>query len=81
MATAAQRFKSTTWSCYIGCLAQGAIMNFAPLFFISLREQFGLSYTQLGTLITANYIAQVAADVIFGRPVDKFGFLPLFTAP
>ena len=73
---AAKKFKSTTWCCYIGCLAQGAIMNFAPIFFIALRQQFGLSYTQLGALITANYVAQVVADLVFGRPVDKFGFRP-----
>ena len=79
-ALAAKRFGSTTWSCYIGCLAQGAIMNFAPLFFIALRGQFGLSYTQLGALITANYVTQVVADVVFGRPVDKYGFRPFVYA-
>jgi len=73
---AAKKFSSTTWACYIGCLAQGAIMNFAPIFFIALRQQFGLSYTQLGALITANFVAQVLADVVFGRLVDKFGFRP-----
>ena len=51
-------------------------MNFSPLLFIPLREQFGFSYTMLGLLVMINFITQVLADVVMGRPVDRHGFRP-----
>jgi MFS family permease len=76
MDSISEKYVTTTWACYIGCLTQGIAMNFAPLLFIPLKEQFGLSYTMLGTLVMVNFFSQVLADLVFGRPVDRYGFRP-----
>lgn len=52
-----------------------------PLLFIPLKEQFGLSYSQLGILVSINFITQLIFDIIFSKPVDKYGFRPfIFSA-
>ena len=37
----------------------------------------GLSFTDFGILVSLNFITQVASDVLFSKPVEKYGFRPL----
>lgn len=67
-------YKSTTMACYIGYFAQAIVINLAPILFIPLREQFGLSYSQLGSLIFINFVTQLIVDIAFSKSVDKHGF-------
>lgn len=69
-------YKSTIKACYIGYFIQSIVVNLAPLLFIPLREQFGFSYTQLGLLVVTNFVTQVIFDIVFSKPVDKYGFRP-----
>ena len=73
-------YKHTLCACYLGDIIQAAVVNLTPILFIPLREQFGLSYQQLGTLIFANFITQVICDFAFGPLVDRYGFRPFITA-
>ncbi|MBQ7407846.1 MAG: MFS transporter [Clostridia bacterium] len=36
-----------------------------PLLFVTFREEFGISYTLLGTLVLTNFCTQLAVDLIF----------------
>ena len=67
-------YRLTTYACYIGNLVQAIVVNFTPVLFLTLRGQFGLSFQQLGLLITINFIAQVTIDLTFARLIDKHGF-------
>ena len=67
-------YKSTTIACYIGNFVQAVVINLTPILFIPLREQFGLSFGQLGTLILINFFTQVLCDILFSGMVDKYGF-------
>lgn len=69
-------YKSTVKACYIGYFIQAIVVNLTPLLFIPLREGFGFSYTQIGLLIVTNFITQFIFDIIFSKPVDKYGFRP-----
>lgn len=69
-------YKSTTIACYIGNFVQAIATNLVPLLFVPLREEFGLSYSQLGSLILINFTVQVIVDIACSKPVDKYGFRP-----
>ena len=72
-------YKSTVYACYIGNFVQATVINLTPILFIPLREQFGLSYEQLGFLILINFLTQVACDIGFSTLVDRYGFRPFIT--
>ena len=40
----------------------------------------GLSFTDFGILVSLNFITQVASDVLFSKPVEKYGFRPFAVA-
>ncbi|MDD6034405.1 MAG: MFS transporter [Oscillospiraceae bacterium] len=68
-------YRSTVRACFLGNLLQscGAIFS---ILFISLRTLYGLTYTQFGILMSIDFIVQVGADILFSKPVDKYGFRP-----
>lgn len=69
-------FTSTKITCYISYIVQAININLCPVLFIPLRESFGLSYLQLGTLVSVNFITQLICDILFSRAVDRHGFRP-----
>ncbi|MDR1060971.1 MAG: MFS transporter [Clostridiales bacterium] len=73
-------YKITLAACYMSYVVQAAVANILPVIFIPLRESYGLTYTQFGTLVLANFAAQIAADVLLSRAVDKYGTRPFVTS-
>jgi len=67
-------YKSTTIACYIGIVIQAIVVNLTPILFIPLREQFGLSFQQLGFLVFVNFATQVSFDILFSKLVEAYGF-------
>lgn len=66
-------YKDTIRACYLGNFLQSAGVIFSILF-IPLRSMYGITYTQFALLLTINFITQVVSDVLFSRPVEKYGF-------
>jgi fucose permease len=66
--------------CYLGSFVQAIVINLAPVLFIPLREQFGLTYEQIGRLILINFTTQVTTDLVFGYIVDRTGPKPFVVA-
>ncbi len=66
-------YKHTTYSCYRGYMTQAIINNLAPLLFIIFRTDFGISYEQLGLLVLANFLTQIATDIWATRYADRIG--------
>lgn len=73
-------YKSTTIACYIGIIIQAIVVNLTPILFIPLREQFGLSFQQLGFLVFINFVTQVTMDIACSKPVEVYGFRPFAVA-
>lgn len=69
-------FKHTAIACNIGCMVQGISMNMSPFLFIPLKLLYGISYTQLGFMVFINFLTQFAADLYFGKHVNKHGYRP-----
>lgn len=68
------KYSKTILACYLGNITQAVVINLTPVLFIPLREQFGLSYEQLGLLILVNFITQVAVDILASGLVERFGY-------
>ena len=73
-------YKSTTIACYIGIFCQAIVINLTPILFIPLREQYGLTFIELGLLIFVNFTTQVVVDIAFSKVVEKHGYRPFVTA-
>lgn len=73
--TKAPDYRSTVRACFLGNLLQSAGAIFAILF-VPLRTLYGLSYTQYAVLLSIDFIVQVCSDVLFSKPVEKYGFRP-----
>ncbi|MBN1623570.1 MAG: MFS transporter [Clostridia bacterium] len=72
-------YKVTMKACYLGFLVQATVINLTPVLFIPLREQFSLSFGQLGLLVLINFITQVTVDILFSHTVDRHGYRPFLT--
>ena len=71
-----QSYRRTLAASNLAGFIQSATMNLSPFLFVPLMLLYGLSYTQLGTLVLINFVAQFAADLYFGWPVNKHGYKP-----
>ena len=74
-------YKITKYTCYLFYILQGTLLNIAAVLFVPLQEQFGLSYMQLGALISINFATQLTVDIVLSKMVDKKGpdHKPTFT--
>jgi len=70
------QYKTTLIACYTGYFVQAINVNLLAVIFIPLREQFGLTYAQFGTLIFVNFITQLLINVALSKPVDRVGVRP-----
>ena len=70
----------TIRSCYIGYITQAIVNNFVPLLFLVLRDELGLSLTQLTMLITVNFGVQLLVDLLSALVVDRLGYRPCTVA-
>ncbi len=59
------KFKRTRFACFYTYLAMSSIFCLPPMLFMTFREQFGISYTLLGTLVLVNFCTQLLIDLIF----------------
>ena len=73
------RYRSTLWACCFANFFQAVGSCFAILY-VPLRGLYGLSFTDFGILVSLNFITQVASDVLFSKPAEKYGFRPFAVA-
>jgi fucose permease len=57
--------------CYLGMFIQAMVINLAPLLFIPLKDQLGLTFEQVGRLILINFMTQLAADLFCTVLADR----------
>ena len=57
------RFLRLKYGCYTAGLSMAIVAYLSPLLFLTFREQYGLSYTQLGLLVVINFCTQLLADL------------------
>ena len=73
-------YRRTLKACYIGFIAQAAVVNLAPILFVVFWERFSLSFEELGRLVVVNFASQIAVDLWAVRFADRFRTRCLVTA-
>lgn len=64
-----------TWvCCYWGAALQALAINLAPLFFVTLRRQYDISFEQIGRLVLITFLVQLAVDFLAVYLVDRWGY-------
>ena len=67
-------YNHTVFACYFGYIIQAIVNNFAPLLFLTFREEFGIPLEKITTLVTINFLFQLFIDVVCAKVVDKIGY-------
>ncbi len=67
-------YKSTAVSCYIGFAVQAIINNFPSLLFVIFRKSFGITISELASLVSVLFLTQLAVDVFSIKYVDRMGY-------
>ncbi len=78
MLTSAMR--RVVWCCYLGMFVQAMVINITPLLFIPLRDQFGLTFEQVGRLVLVNFATQLVVDLLCTALADRVPPRPLIVA-
>ncbi|HPT84647.1 MAG TPA: MFS transporter [Bacillota bacterium] len=66
-------YKSTLFACYLGYITQALIVNLPPILFVVFQSLYGLSYTQLGSLVFVVFITQLIVDALAAKYIDLIG--------
>lgn len=66
--------RATVFASCVGYAVQAIIINFAPLLFLTFREDYGISFSRLTLLITVNFLVQLATDILSSRLVRWLGY-------
>ena len=64
----------TLFACYFGYISQAIINNLLPLLFVTLQNQFHLSVTQIGFMVTYNFAMQIVVDLLAAKYADRVGY-------
>lgn len=67
-------YRHTLIACYIGYITQAIVNNLAPLLFVTFQNEFKLSLTMIGALISVNFVTQILTDLIAAKYVDRIGY-------
>lgn len=63
--------------CHLGMFIQALVINITPLLFIPLREEFGLTFEQIGRLVLVNFATQMLVDLVCTAVADRVHPRPL----
>ncbi|MBR3504284.1 MAG: MFS transporter [Clostridia bacterium] len=67
-------YRKTVYACYLGIITQAISANFAPLLFLTFRQEFGLTLGQVALIPTMFFFTQLVIDLISAKFVDKIGY-------
>ena len=65
--------RATMTACFIGCVVQAVVNNFAPLLFLTFSSTYGLSLARITLFITFNFLVQIAGDLAAPRFIRRWG--------
>lgn len=60
-------YKKTKLACYLGYITQAIAVNLLPLLYLTFQQEFSVSLSQLGFLVTVLFAVQIAVDLLAAR--------------
>ena len=73
-------YKSTVTAGFIGYATQALTINFPPLLYVTFEKQYGLSLTEIGSLIGVCFFVQLMVDFLAARFSEKMNVRAFITA-
>lgn len=80
------KYKRTRLACYTAYFTMSSVFSLPPLLFATFHNNYGVSYTLLGTLVLVNFCTQLAIDLVFSAFSKYFNIaktvrvMPVITA-
>lgn len=80
------KYKRTRLACYTAYFTMSSVFSLPPLLFATFHNNYGVSYTLLGTLVLVNFCTQLAIDLVFSAFSKHFNIgktvkvMPIITA-
>lgn len=68
--------RHTLNACYLAIIGQAVVNNFVPLLLITFEREFGLTLTDIATLVGFNFMVQLGTDFVAAFVVDRIGYKP-----
>lgn len=75
-----KNYKKTLLAGYLGFITQAISANFLPLLYITFRNDYGLSLTQIAFFSAAFFFTQLIVDFLCTKLTDKIGYRPCILA-
>jgi len=69
-----KNYKKTLTACYLGFVTQAISANFAPLLFLTFKENYGISLEKIALIPVAFYLTQLLVDLLATKFADKIGY-------
>ena len=60
-------YKKTKTACYLGYITQAIAINLLPLLYLTFQQEFLVSLSQLGLLVTLLFVIQIVVDLLAAR--------------
>lgn len=60
-------YKRTKIACYLGYITQAIAVNLLPLLYLTFQQEFSVSLSQLGFLVTVLFVVQIVVDLLAAR--------------
>lgn len=67
-------YKNTVTACFIACVVQAIVNNFAPLLFLTFQRSYGIPLSKITLLVTFNFGIQLLVDLLSVGVVDRIGY-------
>lgn len=67
-------YKHTVYSSYIGYITQAIVNIFAPLLFVTFKDEFEISISQITLITSLNFFTQLFVDALSAGFVDRIGY-------
>ncbi len=75
-----KNYKKTLLAGYLGFITQAISANFLPLLYITFRNDYGLSLTQIAFFSAAFFFTQLIVDFLCTKLTDRIGYRPCILA-
>ncbi len=68
------QYNRTITACFVGCIVQAAVNNFAPLLFLTFQRSYQIPLSRITLLVTVNFGIQLFVDLLSVGFVDRIGY-------
>lgn len=72
MTSSAKPYARAKYACFLCSISMALACNVGPLYFLTFREQYGISFSLLGFLVVLNFGTQLLLDTVFSFFSHKF---------